>query len=317
MHEHPPRPHAPARPRRSPVSPAGVDSASRPASLGPATRLGGLALLAALIAPAYGAGQPPHPGSRPAPVILTTTTSTYDTGLLDALIPPFEEHSGIKVKVISVGSGQALALGEKGEADLVLAHAPAAEEKLMAKGGGLLRRRVMYNDFVIVGPPADPARVSSAGSAARALQSIRAAGALFVSRGDDSGTHQLEKKLWEQAGARPAPAGKYLETGQGMGATLRVASEKQAYALTDRGTYLAQRGLLDLAVLSEGDAALRNVYHLIVINPKNGPRVNVVGARALAHYLLSPAALAIVRDFGRDRYGQPLFTPDAEPYGRE
>jgi tungstate transport system substrate-binding protein len=160
-------------------------------------------------------------------VILATTTSTYDTGLLDALVPPFEKRSGLRVKVISVGSGQALALGKRGEADLVLAHAPAAEEKFMAEGAGVLRLRVMYNDFVVAGPPADPAAVRASRGVAEALRSLKQKGAPFVSRGDDSGTHQLEKKLWDLAGGAPSPGPGYLEAGQGMGATLRVASGKE------------------------------------------------------------------------------------------
>jgi tungstate transport system substrate-binding protein len=185
----------------------------------------------------------------------------------------------------------------------------------MAKGAGVLRRRIMYNDFVLVGPAADPAGVKRTASTAEALAAIVRSGAPFASRGDDSGTHQLEKKLWGSAGLSPSPSGTYLETGQGMGATLRVASEKKAYTLTDRGTYLALKGTLDLEILHQGDAALRNVYHLMLVNPENGPRVNAEGARALARYLLSDEALAIVRGFGREKFGQPLFVPDAEPYG--
>ena len=265
----------------------------------------------------FGAAEPGAAQSQPAPIILSTTTSTYDTGLLDALIPPFEAQRGVKVKIISVGSGLALALGERGEADLVLAHAPEAEEKFMAKGAGILRRGVMYNDFVLVGPAKDPAGVRRTTSVAEALAAIYGAGQSFVSRGDESGTHQLENRLWAAARIKPAQSKAYLETGQGMGATLRVASEKEAYALTDRGTFLALQGTLDLQVVSEGDAALRNVYHLMVVNPKNGPGVNVEGGRALARYLLSPEALAIVGDFGRDKFSRPLFVPDAEPYGAD
>jgi tungstate transport system substrate-binding protein len=255
-------------------------------------------------------------GSPLPPVILATTTSTYDSGLLDVLIPPFEAAGGIKVRIIAVGSGQALALGERGEADLLLVHAPEAEERFMARGAGLLRRRMMYNDFVLVGPAADPTGVRRASDLAAALRGLHGSDAVFVSRGDDSGTHEIELKLWRQAGLLP-PKGHYLETGQGMGATMRVASEKGAYTLTDRGTFLALQSTLNLAVLFEGDPALRNVYHLIVVSPKQGPRVNKAGAVALAGFLLSEGTQARVRTFGRQRFGRPLFIPDAEPFGSE
>ena len=252
----------------------------------------------------------------PPPIILATTTSTQDSGLLDELIPPFEAASGMKVKIIAVGSGQALALGERGEADLLLVHSPEAEERFMARGAGLLRRRMMYNDFVLVGPAADPTGVRRASDLAAALRALHGSDAVFVSRGDDSGTHQTELKLWRQAGLSPPQAkGRYLETGQGMGATLRVASEKGAYTLTDRGTFLALRPTLSLAVLFEGDPALRNIYHLIVVNPKQGPRVNKEGAVALARFLLSQVTEARVEAFGRRRFGRALFMPDAEPFG--
>jgi tungstate transport system substrate-binding protein len=288
-----------------------------------AVRAGGAAPL-----PSTGAAGAPAPSARPArapaqpsaprtPVILATTTSTQDSGLLDVLIPPFEARTGRAVKIIAVGSGQALALGEKGEADLVLSHAPEAEEKFMAQGSGLLRRRLMYNDFILVGPAADPAGVRGSKHVAAAFEAIARSKASFVSRGDDSGTHNMEKKLWSLAGVSPAPGPAYLETGQGMGATLRVASEKSAYTLADRGTFLSLKQTLQLQILFEGDLALRNEYHVIVVNPKNGPRVNVEGARAMARYLLSEESLARVREFGRERFGQPLFVSDAEPYGAE
>jgi tungstate transport system substrate-binding protein len=253
---------------------------------------------------------------QPPPIILATTTSTQDSGLLDELIPPFEAASGMTVKIIAIGSGQALALGERGEVDILMVHSPDAEEQFMAKGAGLLRRRMMYNDFVVVGPPADPARLHRTRSLAAALQALHRPEAIFVSRGDDSGTHQAEMKLWRQAGLTHPPAkDHYLETRQGMGATLRVASDKGAYTLTDRGTFLALRPTLRLAVHFEGDPALRNVYHLIVVNPKQGPRVNKEGAVALARYLLSQVTEARVEAFGRAQFGRPLFMPDMEPFG--
>jgi tungstate transport system substrate-binding protein len=271
----------------------------------------GLPGLASATAGAPGAAAPAEPA---APVILATTTSTQDSGLLDALVPRFEAESGWKVKVIAVGSGQALALGARGEADLVLSHAPQAEEEFMHDGSGIVRRRLMYNDYVLLGPPSDPAGVRGAAEIGAALTAVARSGAGFVSRGDDSGTRQTERWLWALAGIDPRSLRGYLESGQGMGATLRIASQKRAYTLSDLGTFLSQREGLDLEVVFTGDARLRNVYHLLVVNPENGPRVNLRGAKALARWLLSPAALAVVRDFGRERFGAPLFTPDAEPY---
>jgi tungstate transport system substrate-binding protein len=270
--------------------------------------VGGALLLTLAAACTSGPGK-----ATPPPIIMATTTSTYDSGLLDEIIPPFEKPSGMTVKTIVVGSGKALALGERGEADLLLVHAPEAEERFMARGGGLLRRRMMYNDFVLVGPAADPAGLRGAADLTAAMTALHRSGAAFVSRGDDSGTNEMELKLWKQAGLSHPEKG-YLETGQGMGATLRVASEKRGYTLTDRGTFLSLQSRLFLVVLFEGDPVLRNIYHVIVVDPKRGARVNEPGARALARYLLSDEVLARVRDFGRERFGRALFVPDAEPF---
>jgi tungstate transport system substrate-binding protein len=266
--------------------------------------------------PADSSGERARDAAR-APIILATTSSTYDTGLLDELIPRFEASRGRTVKTIAVGSGKALALGQNGEADLLLVHAPEAEERFMESGSGLLRRRLMYNDFILVGPSSDPAGVAGARDVLEAMRAIAGSSSIFVSRGDESGTHQLEMKLWERMALRPQRGDRYLETGQGMGATLRVASEKGAYTLTDRGTFLSQEETLDLKILFEGDALLRNVYHLIVVDPRQGARVNVAGAESLVRFFLSAEALDLLRDFGRERYGRPLFVPDAEPYGTE
>ena len=240
-------------------------------------------------------------------LILATTTSTQDSGLLDVLIPAFERDTGMKVKTLAVGSGEALELGERGEADVLLVHSPAAEEELMATGRAGRRRLVMHNDFVIVGPAGDPARIAGK-QPADAFRAIADAKAAFVSRGDDSGTHKAELGFWEDAGVQPG-GGWYSQTGQGMGATLRVADERGAYTLADRGTYLAQPR--ELKVLVEGDPDLLNVYHVIDMTEKAGDGVNVDGARRFADWVVSPEVQATIGAFGREKYGRALFTPDA------
>ena len=244
-----------------------------------------------------------------APVILATTTSTQDSGLLDVLVSAFERDRGYRVKTIAVGSGEAIELGARGEADVVLAHSPAAEEALMADGKGGERRTVMHNDFVLVGPAADPAKVRGA-SAAQALDRIAAGKAPFVSRGDDSGTHAFELGLWEDAGRTPEGAW-YQESGQGMGATLQIANDKDAYTISDRGTYLATESARDLEILVEGGDELLNVYHVIDIAPDAGERVNAEGGKALADWLVSSAAQDEITTFGVAEFGEPLFVPDA------
>lgn len=246
----------------------------------------------------------------PRDVILATTTSTADTGLLDALVPLFRAHTGYDIKPVAVGSGAALELAKRGEADVVLAHSPQAELAFMAAGYGVERRTVMYNDFVLVGPPDDPARITGERSAVAAMQKIALAHAPFVSRGDQSGTNALELKLWKEAGVQPSGAW-YTESGTGMGDTLNIANERRAYTIADRGTYLSLRGRLDLAILVAGDTALLNVYHVITLNPHNGPRINVAGGEAFLRFLLDPATQRFIGGFGVDRFGQPLFTPCA------
>ena len=243
-------------------------------------------------------------------ILLATTTSTQDSGLLDLLVPDFEEKTGYTVKVIAVGTGAALAMGERGDADVLLVHAPAAEMKLVESGDVVDRRRVMHNDFVLVGPAEDPAQVKGMTDAAAALKRIAQTQALFISRGDDSGTHKKEKVLWQEAGVQPAGAW-YQESGQGMGATLKIASEKGAYTLTDRGTYLHLRDKLDLVILVEGDDRLQNIYHVMVVNPQKHPGVNAEGAKAFADYLTDPETQKVIGEYGKDRFGQPLFFPDA------
>ena len=243
-------------------------------------------------------------------VILSTTTSTQDSGLLDVLVPMFEERTGLTVKTIAVGTGQALALAARGEADVTLAHAPALEKQYVADGRLLNRRLVMYNDFVVLGPEADPAGLRGAKKAAGAFRRIAAAGARFVSRGDKSGTHTRELALWTAAGLTPASPW-YIESGQGMGATLGIADDRRAYTLADRATYLAFTRRVALKILVEGDPRLRNIYSVMEVNPANGPRVNAAGGRKFAGFMLAPGTQAVVQTFGVDTYGQTLFVPIA------
>jgi tungstate transport system substrate-binding protein len=243
-------------------------------------------------------------------VILSTTTSTQDSGLLDVLVPLFEKQTGYSVKTISVGTGQALALAAKGDADVALVHAPSLEKKYVADGKLLNRRLVMYNDFVIIGPKEDPAKVKSAKTAVAALKLIEQSKSPFVSRGDNSGTHNLEKSLWKEAGIQPK-GDWYIEAGQGMGATLGIANERNAYTITDRGTYLALAKRVMLPVLVEGDRLLLNVYSVMEINPANGPRVNTAGGKAFADFMVSPQAQNAIKSFGVEKFGQPLFVPVA------
>lgn len=256
---------------------------------------------------AAGAAVAQTPASRT--VILSTTTSTQDSGLLDVLVPMFEKATGYSVKTISVGTGQALALAARGEADVTLAHAPALEKKYVDEGKMSNRRLVMYNDFIVIGPAEDPARVKGL-PAADALKRIAAAEARFVSRGDKSGTHALELALWKQAGIEPKGTW-YVESGQGMGQTLLVANERKAYALTDRGTYLAFQKRVDLPVLVEKDRALLNIYSVMEVNPANGPRVNAAAGKAFANFMVTPDVQAVIKTFGVERFGQPLFVPIA------
>ena len=244
-------------------------------------------------------------------IILATTTSTQDTGLLDVLIPIFEKKTGYFVKTIAVGSGQAMAMGQKGEADVLLVHSPDAEKKFIADGFGVNRRLVMHNDFIIVGPASDPAKIKGTKSSAGALKLIANADALFASRGDNSGTHAKEKTLWKKAEINPVGQKWYQETGLGMGLTLNVAAEKKGYTLADRGTYLAMKKNLSLDILVEGDSALLNIYHVIEVNVDKWPKVNVAGAKAFADFMVSKNTQNIIKTFGIDKFGAPLFFSDA------
>ena len=243
-------------------------------------------------------------------IILATTTSTYDSGLLDELVPRFEAETGITVKVIAVGTGAALRMAGEGNADAVLVHAPEAEAPYVASGDLIGGRLVMTNDFIIVGPRDDPAAAASAPDLPAALAAI-AAGGRFVSRGDDSGTHKKELALWAGAGIDPTAVPRE-ETGQGMGATLTIASERRAYSLTDRATYLALREVLDLAVLVEGEVALLNVYRAYVVNPDRHDGVAATQAEAFVAFLVAPKTQALIGRFRAGEFGRSLFTPAAE-----
>jgi len=266
-------------------------------------------LLLAACSPAATPTPPPEPEVKD--IILATTTSTQDSGLLDVLIPAFEQKTGYVVKSVAVGTGQALKMGEEGNADVLLVHAPASEKALMDAGFGKDRYLVMHNDFIVVGPSSDPAGIKGIASTVEAYQKISSAGAPFISRGDDSGTHKMELSLWKSAGTTPEGEW-YQESGQGMGATLTIASEKAGYTLTDRATYLANKASLELEILLEGDTVLLNVYHVITVNPEKWPKVNVAGAQAFADFLVSDECQAMIGEFGVEKFGQALFTPDAD-----
>lgn len=243
-------------------------------------------------------------------LILATTTSTQDSGLLGVLIPDFEKKTGYKVKTIAVGTGAALAMGEKGEADVLLVHAPASEKKLVDNKVGINYQLVMHNDFILVGPPSDPAKVKDTKTAVDALKAIYNSPAVFVSRGDDSGTDKMEKALWKSAKLKPTGS-KYQESGQGMGQTLTMASEKEGYTLTDRATYLATKKNLKLDIVLQGEASLLNIYHVMQVNPEKFPKVNADGAKAFVEYMTNADTQKLIASFGKDKYGEALFFPDA------
>jgi tungstate transport system substrate-binding protein len=249
--------------------------------------------------------------AQPKTIILATTTSTQDSGLLDVLLPIFEEKTDYFVKTIAVGSGQAMAMGQKGEADVLLVHSPDAEKKFVAEGYGINRRIIMHNDYVIVGPSEDPAKLKGMKSSSEAFKKIASAKGLFLSRGDNSGTHAKEKAIWKVAGANPEGEKWYQQTGLGMGQTLSVAAEKRGYTLADRGTYLSLKKNLGLDILVEGDAILLNIYHVIEVNPAKWPKVNTAGGKAFADFMVSKETQEIIKTFGVDKFGSPLFFPDA------
>jgi tungstate transport system substrate-binding protein len=254
-----------------------------------------------------GSSAAPEASAPKGTMILATTTSTRDTGLLDVLTPRFEKAVSCRVKTLATGSGEALKLGERGDADVLLVHSPAAEAAYMGAGGGRTRKAVMHNDFVLVGPASDPAHIAAASDAADALSRIAAAKAPFASRDDDSGTNAKELELWAASGTKPAGAW-YLRTGQGMGQTLTIANQKRAYTLSDRGTYLATANT-DLKLLHQGGADLRNNYHVIVVKHAG---TNVGCARAFSTWIISRPVQKTIATFGVAKYGQALFTPDAK-----
>ena len=252
------------------------------------------------------------PGARAGDFItVASTTSTQNAGLFDHLLPLFEAETGIEVRVVAVGTGQALRLARNGDADLLLVHDKPSEEAFVAEGYGSQRFDLMYNDFVVVGPASDPAGIAGTDDAAAALAGIAAAKAPFVSRGDDSGTHRREQALWAAAGVDPTGASGtwYREAGQGMGATLNTATMMEAYTLADRGTWLSMRGRLDLRVAVEGDARLRNQYGITLVSPERHPHVKAEPARRFADWLLSSAGQAAIDGFTID--GERLFIPNA------
>lgn len=249
-----------------------------------------------------------HAESAKAPIRLATTTSTEQSGLLGWLLPQFTRETGYPVQVMAAGTGQSLKMGENGDADLVMTHAPSAEKAFVDAGFGIDPVHLMYNDFVIVGPSQDPAGLGKLHDAAKALQAIKDKGQTFISRGDESGTHIKEKTLWQAADVKPEFAG-YKSIGQGMGPTLTMASELGAYTLTDRGTWLAYQSKLDLAVLLEGDKRLFNPYQVILVNPKRYPDLNTEGARTLKNWLVSEHGQTLIGDF--KVAGQALFVADA------
>jgi len=247
-------------------------------------------------------------------LILATTTSTQDSGLLDVLVPMFQDQTGYTVQTVAVGTGAALAMAQEGNADVLLVHAPASEIPLMESGDCKDRMLVMHNDFIIVGPTDDPAGITGNDVAADAFAMIADSKSTFISRGDDSGTNKKELSIWTETDYDPnanKPAW-YVESGQGMGATLIIASEKQAYTLTDRATYLANQDNLDLDILVEGDAVLLNVYHVMTVNTEKWPEINYDGAIAFAKFMTTPETQAVIGEFGVDKFGQPLFFPDAD-----
>lgn len=270
-------------------------------------------VLAILIIPGcIGKQAAPAPKPKPTTLILATTTSTQDTGLLDFLIPKFEKRYNIKVKTIAVGTGEALAMGQRGDADVLMVHSRKAEDQFVADGFGVNRRDLMYNDFVIIGPESDPAGIKESTDPSAAFKKITQSQTTFVSRGDTSGTHKKEQSIWDKAGIKPS-GGWYVSAGQGMGETARITNEKQGYTLIDRGTYLALKKSLKLVILVENAKDLLNPYGVIAVNPAKFPKVHYVEAMLFIGWITSPDVQKMIGEFGKDRYGQAMFVPLAVP----
>jgi tungstate transport system substrate-binding protein len=288
------------------AAPAAATAAPKPTSA-PAA--------AASPSPAAAAPQPtpvPRTGSDK-DIILATTTSTQDSGLLDMLVPLFQQQTGYQVKTVSVGTGAALALGARGEADVVLVHAPASELQWMQQSNGTERLLVMHNDFLVIGPAEDPAKIKGETDALVALKKIADAKSPFVSRGDNSGTQQLELSLWQKINITPKGQPWYVESGTGMGQTLTIADQRQAYTISDRATWLAFTGKIQLPIMVERDPVLLNVYHVMPVNPARFPNVpiNIAGGKAFADFMVSAETQKVIGEFGKDKYGEALFVPDA------
>ena len=269
-------------------------------------RLWTVALLVAVAGCGSDSGSSTSTTSASGQMIMATTTSTRDTGLLDTLVPAFEKASNCSVKTVAVGSGQALDLVARGQADVLLVHSPDAEQTFMKQGHGSTRLAVMHNDFVLVGPPSDPAKAASAGGIEQAMKAIAKTTSPFASRADDSGTNAKELKLWQQAASTPSGSW-YIKTGQGMGPTLTIANQNDAYTLSDRGTFLATKNL-DSKILVQGDRQLQNPYHVIVVKRRG---TNVRCAEAFSDWITSAPTQKLIGQFGKRQYGQALFHPDA------
>jgi len=286
---------------------------------GPMTIITVSLLLLMLLAGCGATASPiPSPSStsavRAAPgveMVLATTTSTYDSGLLDVILPDFEKAHNVKVKVVAVGSGQAIKLGEQGDADIILVHSRQAEDKFVAEGYGTARYDVMYNDYIIIGPPNDPAGIKGVNQAAAAFKKIAQAKATFISRGDDSGTHTKELAIWKAAGVEPKGEW-YVSAGQGMGAVLTMANERRAYTLADRGTYGAWQGRMELPILAEGDEALFNPYGIIPVNPARHPQVKYELAQKMVEWMTSLETQEAIGRF--QQQGQVLFYPNSDKW---
>lgn len=242
-------------------------------------------------------------------IILATTTSVQETGFLDVLVEEFKKETGVVVKPIAVGTGQALEMGRRGDADILWVHSPEGEIKFVNEGYGINRITFLHNDFVLVGPKDDPAKIKEEKSTAEAFQKIAQNKSLFVSRADNSGTHKKENKIWQKSGTKPEK-NFYIEAGQGMSATLRIANEKKAYTLSDRSTFLSLKKILDLEILSEGGPLLINYYSIILVNPEKFPKINYKMAKRFQEFLLSKRAKEIIENFGKDKFGQALFYYD-------